>query len=299
MLVVASENGKMGIASAIEVLRWGGSALDAAEAGCRDVEADPNDHSVGVGGYPNLLGQVELDASIMEGTGRRAGAVAALQGYPHPVSIARAILEHLPQHVLLSGDGAARFARERGFEAADPLTDEAREAWIRFRDSGAALAPLHEEIDALARKVRAAGTVNFLVRDAAGRIATAVSTAGWAFKYPGRLGDSPLIGAGNYCDDRRGGCACTGIGEWSIRAGLARQLVLRLEMGSTLGESASATMADLKDIPLPDGITPMMNFIAYDARTGDFDGFTTLPGTKHVWQHVDMAAYETTLSTVL
>ena len=120
MIVVASANGNVGMEAATEVLRAGGSALDAVEAGAKVVELNVEDHSVGVGGYPNLLGQVELDASVMEGTTRRAGAVAALQNYPNPISVARAILDHLPQHLLLVGDGAARFAAERGFAAGWP-----------------------------------------------------------------------------------------------------------------------------------------------------------------------------------
>lgn len=307
MIVVATENGKVGIGAGMEILWQGGSALDAVEAACRVVEANRDDHSVGLGGYPNLLGQVELDASIMEGSLRRAGAVAALQGSVHAISVARAVMDRLPQHVLLVGEGAARFAREQGFETEETLTEEAREAWERHK---AALAeveatcqavPSHEEIAALGERVRQgailepnkiAGTVNFLAQDGQGRIASAVTTSGWAFKYPGRVGDSPLIGAGNYCDDRFGACACTGVGEWSIRIGLARQLVLRMEMGQTLDQACDASMADLNSAPLPDGLRRHMSLVALDAA-GSHRADSTIPGRLYVWQTAEMEAYET------
>lgn len=188
MIVIASANGNVGMEAAMNVLRGGGSALDAVEAGTRVVELNCDDHTVGVGGYPNVLGEVELDASIMEGATRRAGAVAALRDYPHPISVARAILEHLPQHLLLAGEGAAQFAAERGFEAMPLLTPEAEDAWRRKL---AGMPP--EDAQRLSFQARHAqdpertvGTVNFIAQDAQGHIASAISTSGWAFKYPGR-----------------------------------------------------------------------------------------------------------------
>ncbi|HLJ57634.1 MAG TPA: N(4)-(beta-N-acetylglucosaminyl)-L-asparaginase [Chthonomonadaceae bacterium] len=305
MIVVASENGRVGIGAAMDALRRGGSALDAVEAGCRLVEANRDDHSVGIGGYPNIDGVVELDASIMEGGTRRSGAVAALQGYVHAISVVRAVMERLPEHVLLVGEGAARFAREQGFGREEPLTDEARGAWIRHK---AALAgggdprglPSHEEVTRLAEQVRQgalrepdkiSGTVNFIAQDGQGRIASAVTTSGWAFKYPGRVGDSPLIGAGNYCDDRFGACACTGVGEWSIRTGLARQVVLRMELGLELDHACSVSMADLESAPLPQGLRRHMSLVALDAR-GNRWSASTIPDRRYVWQRDDMAEHE-------
>src|SRR5689334_2921775 len=124
MIVVTSANGVIGLPAAVEILRAGGTALDAVEAATRLVEANPDDHTVGYGGYPNLLGEVELDASIMDGRTLRAGAVGALKGYRHPISVARKVMAELP-HVLLVGEGAARFAAEMGFEAEDLLTEPA------------------------------------------------------------------------------------------------------------------------------------------------------------------------------
>src|SRR6266702_834147 len=127
--MIASEGGEVGLATGVALLRAGASALDAVEAAIRVVESNEDDHHVGVGGLPNLLGEVELDASIMDGATRRAGAVAAVTGFPHPISIARALLERLPQHVLLVGAGAERFADEAGIERGPTLTDEAVAMW--------------------------------------------------------------------------------------------------------------------------------------------------------------------------
>ena len=281
--------------AAMAVLQAGGSALDAVEAGTKMVELNLDDHSVGVGGYPNLLGEVELDASVMEGTTRRAGAVAALREYPHPISVARAVLEHLPQHLLLAGEGAGRFAAERGFTKMNLLTPEAEEAWRRTiaGDMIEDAANLSFRVKLAQDPERTVGTVNFIAQDAEGRIASAVSTSGWAFKYPGRVGDSPLIGAGNYCDDRYGACACTGLGEWAIRAGTARVVVSSLQHGLTLAEACARAINDLANIPLPPDIEPVMNLIALD-KDGNHTAYTTAEGRAYVWQTADMAEYETT-----
>ncbi len=126
---MASERGEIGLAAAMEMLRAGASAMDAVEAAVRAAEANEADHYVGVGGLPNLLGDVELDASIMDGATLRAGAVGAVTGFPHPISIARAVCDRLPQHLLLVGAGAERFADEVGIERGPTLTDEARRMW--------------------------------------------------------------------------------------------------------------------------------------------------------------------------
>ena len=127
--MIASERGEVGLAAGMALLRGGASAMDAVEAAVRLVEANEADHYVGVGGLPNLVGEVELDASIMDGATRRAGAVAAVTGFPHPISIARAVCERLPQHLMLVGAGAEQFADEVGIERGPTLTDEARRIW--------------------------------------------------------------------------------------------------------------------------------------------------------------------------
>lgn len=253
-VVAASANGRVGIEAAMSVLRAGGSALDAVEVGTRLVEDNLDDHSVGSGGLPNLLGEVELDASIMDGRTLAAGAVAGIKGYPNPISVARRVMTDLP-HVLLVGEGAARFAAESGFDTAELLTEESRRVW-QERLAGilpATASPgdlaYYEQMRTWARLAtdpeKVTGTVDFLARDANGNIASAVSTSGWAWKYPGRVGDSPLIGAGNYCDNRYGAAACTGRGEMAIRAGTARAVVLYLKMGMTLTAAVTEAMRDL------------------------------------------------------
>ncbi len=272
MIVVASTNGRVGIAAAMEVLRRGGSALDAVETGTRLVEDNLDDLSVGRGGLPNLLGEVELDASIMDGSTLAAGAVAGLKGYPHPISVARRVMTDLP-HVLLVGEGAARFAVECGFAREDLLTDEARRIW-RERLEGklpanaspgdrAYYEKMREWVRLAADPEKVSGTVNFLARDRDGNLASAVSTSGWAWKYPGRAGDSPIIGAGNYCDNRYGTAACTGRGEMAIRAGTARSVVLYLKQGMPLTEALAEAMRDLW--ALDDPYYGDMSIVALDA----------------------------------
>jgi isoaspartyl peptidase/L-asparaginase-like protein (Ntn-hydrolase superfamily) len=261
--MIASERGEIGFAAGMELLRSGASAMDAVEAAVRLVEANEADHYVGVGGLPNLLGVVELDASIMDGATRRAGAVGAVTGFPHPISIARAICDRLPQHLLLVGAGAEQFADEAGIERGETLTEEAKQMW---RDGlGAdALARVAEtfgpgEVEyrrqAIDRMAAMAppegpwGTVNVLALDAAGNLAVAVSTSGYPWKYPGRVGDSALIGAGNYCDNRYGAAACTGRGELAIRANTARSVVLALQSGAGPGEACAIALAETADLP--------------------------------------------------
>lgn len=272
-IVVASANGDVGIGAAAEILRRGGSALDAAEAGVRLVEDNLGDTSVGTGGLPNLLGVVELDASIMDGRTLASGAVAALKGYPNPVSIARHVMTDLP-HVLLVGEGAARFAAECGFHSAGLLTDASRETWRsridpsleeRLRAGTMAHAGVMDLIARLANDPEnVGGTENFLARDQAGNIASAVSTSGWAWKYPGRTGDSPVIGAGNYCDDRYGAAACTGQGERAIRLSVARSVILYLKQGLPVQEAVAEAMRDT--LVLENASEGAFHIVAMDAQ---------------------------------
>lgn len=264
-VVIGSERSEVGLPAAMEILRSGGSALDAVEAALRRCEDNLEDHYVGTGGLPNARGEVELDASVMVGSSRAFGAVAALKGYPNPISVARAVLEKLPQHALLVGEGAALFAQECGFVPAALLTTEARRLW---RD---ALAPSAESVEgentdggagddayraaALDLVQRLAphdgpwGTINVLALDASGELVVGVSTSGYPYKYPGRVGDSAIAGAGNYCDLRYGGAACTGRGELSIRAVGARMVVDRLALGDDPETACAAMLADAATLP--------------------------------------------------
>jgi beta-aspartyl-peptidase (threonine type) len=288
MIVVASKNGIVGIDEAMRVLKAGGAAVDAVEAGIRLVEANPDDHTVGYGGYPNLLGQVELDAAIMDGRTLATGAVGAMQGYPYAISVARKVMENLP-HVLLVGQGAERFAAEMGFERRDLLTNEARQVWeerLRADMSDEELSRFAERTDLWKRvgmatdPERAKGTVNFIVRDAHGNMSVGVSTSGWAWKYPGRLGDSPIVGAGLYADDRVGAVACTGMGEMAIRASTAHSVMLYLSTGVSLMEAGRRAMEDLNT--LGGDYLGGMHFIVLD-REGRHAGFSSAEDRTYIF----------------
>ena len=288
LTIVASGNGLTALPAGIAVLERGGSALDAVEACGRIIEADPSDMTVGRGGLPNVLGEVELDASIVDGTTHGAGSVAALTRYLHPITVARAVMERLP-HVMLVGAGAARFAREIGAEPAHLLTDAARERWIlRLRDA-------HHTPDSIARLAELApvvwttvkeeqGTVNFIALDARGNIASAVTTSGWGFKYPGRVGDSPIVGAGNYCDSRYGGATCTGFGELAMRCVTAKTAVDRLAAGADALTVARAAIADANALASPG---TRLNIVVL-ARNGEHAAATTRRGVRYAYQRAGM-----------
>jgi len=247
-IIVASGNGAKALPAGIRILRRGGSALDAVEACARYVEADVTDTSVGRGGLPNILGVVELDASIMDGTTHRAGTVAALIGFHHPISVARAVME--TPHVMLVGAGAARFAAEIGAERINNLTPSTRKLWAEalaaVGESPASVKRAKRLLPIVKRVIaKRLGTVNFVALDRRGNIASAVTTSGWGYKYPGRVGDSPIIGAGNYCDTDAGGACCTGYGELAMRRLTAKTAVDRLAAGARAATVARRAIADV------------------------------------------------------
>ena len=286
--IISSGNGRAALSTGVVVLARGGSALDAVEACARIVEADPADHSVGLGGLPNVLGEVELDASILDGTTHAAGSVSALVGYLHPITVARAVMEQLP-HVMLVGAGAARFAHEIGAEEAELLTPETRERWIaRLREAGQTPASIAraKELAPIVRDVtrEERGTVNFVALDKRGNVATAVSTSGWGYKYPGRVGDSPVIGAGHYCDTRYGGAACTGYGELALRNLTAKTAVDRLATGLEPAAVAESAIADANALV---SAGSRLNIVVL-AANGAHAAATTRPGVKYAYQTVGM-----------
>jgi beta-aspartyl-peptidase (threonine type) len=282
--VVASENGSFGLPAAWQALNEGASALDAVEIGVRAVEDNPDDHTVGYAGHPNVDGVVELDASIMDGTTRRAGAVGGLQGYRHAITVARAVMERTP-HALITGAGAARLAGDIGEIEENLLTDPERAYWAA--ELGGSKADLLAQVRQLTRDPReGAGTVDFLAIDRDGQIASAVSTSGWAFKHPGRLADSCIIGAGNYCDDRYGAAACTGWGELAIRAATAHTAVMALARGASPADAATVALRDLYDLPT-DGILPLMHIVVL-SPTGEHAAATTQAGARYAWQDESM-----------
>ncbi|MEO0085589.1 MAG: isoaspartyl peptidase/L-asparaginase [candidate division WOR-3 bacterium] len=252
MLFLTNCEGRSGATLCRRLLESGASALDAVEQAVRAVEADTAIHSVGRGGHPRLDGQVECDAAVMDGATLQTGAVGALKGFRHPVSVARKVMERLP-HVLLVGDGAARFAREVAAEEAEMLTDAALTTHQRWLEANVPAEELKRWPDVpLARHAWRAGetldtadTVIYLALDRQGRMAGAASTSGWARSYPGRIGDSPVIGAGLYVDGRYGAAGCTHIGEMTIRAGTARSVVLYLKTGLKLHDACAEAIRDL------------------------------------------------------
>lgn len=285
MIVIASQNGDVGIRQSIAALQSGGSVLDALESGIRLVESNPLDHWVGVNGMPSILGEVELDASIMNGSDLTSGAVGCVKGFPHPISIARKVMDVLP-HVFLVGPGAERFAAEMGFERAELLDEDTRALWRK--DLAQVLPPgadpaaqtdLAGLVLEFSNPRRTRGTVNFIARDDQGNLATGVSTSGYYGKYPGRLGDSPVIGAGNYADSRYGAAACTGMGEMAIRASTARSVVLYLKMGYSLEAAGLQAMRDLRD--LGGRFISGMNILAMD-RDGNSAGFSSEEGKTFI-----------------
>ena len=297
------------IQAGVLALRNGASAADVAEQIARAVEDDPEEHSVGYSGYPNIFGEVELDASFMDGRTLRAGAVGGLKGFRHPISVARQVAERLP-HVLLVGDGAARFAHEIGAEQCNMLTEYTEQEWrsmlqnasvdIGTLSLAAAQAVVRGQpsIVSLVNKAldrsgeRTHDTMNVLVQDASGHLVSAVTTSGIAWKYPGRLGDSPIIGAGNYCDDRAGAAACMGLGEITMRLSSSAFAVALLRMGKSLHEAGSAAIREMLPIIGPSTAVNYMEradwirMLLID-KHGHTGGYATRPGLQYKTQTIE------------
>ncbi|GAB4137303.1 MAG: N(4)-(beta-N-acetylglucosaminyl)-L-asparaginase [Thermogutta sp.] len=230
--------GKTANRAAWEVLtRPDADALDAVEAGCRAVEADPEVTSVGYGGLPDAAGEVTLDAVIMESP-TRCGGVACLRGFPHPISVARRVMEKTP-HVLLVGPKAEDFARQEGFAPQELLTPAARARWEEYRRENPG-----KPTDRVTRHQAAEDhdTVGVLVRLADGRLAGGCSTSGLAFKLPGRVGDSPIVGHGLYVDPDVGAAVGTGHGELISRVCGAFLIIEEIRRGATPQAAIAATL---------------------------------------------------------
>ncbi|PEQ11870.1 isoaspartyl peptidase/L-asparaginase [Novosphingobium sp. PC22D] len=215
------------------VLDDGGSALDAVEAAVRVLEDDPH-FNAGKGAVFTADGRNELDASIMDGATRQAGAVAGVTRTRHPVTLARAVLEKSP-HVLLMGEGADQFSAEAGVEQVDPSYFRTEERWRQLEKMRAREAA-GEQAGVFDKEVKY-GTVGAVAMDREGHLAAATSTGGLTGKSHGRVGDSPLIGAGTYADDRACAVSATGSGEFYIREGVAHEICARVRF---LGEDAQA-----------------------------------------------------------
>ncbi|MFM8450785.1 MAG: N(4)-(beta-N-acetylglucosaminyl)-L-asparaginase [Haliscomenobacter sp.] len=227
-VTIATWDNRRATAAAWEVLKNNGYALDAVEQGAWVPEADPKDTSVGYGGFPDRDGNVTLDACIMN-EHSDAGSVTFLEHILHPVSVARRVMEKTP-HVLLSGEGALQFALSEGFEKQNLLTEEARLAWERWKNDNHYTPFTHD-------------TIGILALDQQGRLCGACTTSGWAFKMRGRVGDSPIIGAGLYVDNEVGAATATGQGELMLKTLSSFTIVELMSRGATPQEACEDAVA--------------------------------------------------------
>jgi len=255
MILLANSEAWPGFEKSVELLKANTYGIDAMVAGITEVEREVKVRSVGYGGWPNMLGKMECDAGVMDGTTRDVGSVGAVPDTVPVAALAHAVMRCLP-HVMLTGEGARRFASEIGLPLDNVLHDDSKRVWWErlekelSSDELAAfpnipLAPLSRNIT---DPERVRDTTVFLSKDAAGGIHAATSTSGWAWKYPGRLGDSPIPGAGFYADSRYGAAACTHTGEMTIRCGTARSIVLALRFGHSLRDAVNMAIDDLAEL---------------------------------------------------
>jgi len=227
-IVVATWDNRKATRAAMDAILKGGTALDAVEAGARVPEADPEDDSVGYGGLPDRDGIVTLDACIMDERGQ-AGSVTFLQHIKHPISVARKVLEESP-HVMISGEGALQFALSKGFKKENLLSDKARKTWEKWIKDNNYTPKNHD-------------TIGILAIDEKGNLCGACSTSGQAFKMHGRVGDSPVIGAGMFVDNEVGGACATGQGELVLET-LGSFLVVELMRQGMSPEQACRKAVD-------------------------------------------------------
>ncbi len=266
---------------ALKVIQAGGTGLDAVEQGIHVTENDVTNASVGLGGIPNADGVVQLDACIMAGPGHRAGSVGALAGFRHPISVARRVME-TTRHVMLVGEGAAKFAAENGFERGPLVTPTQRKAWQKWRADQKSKAP------ATATKTKTAGTsvrpknhdtIALLLLTPDGHLYGGCSTSGWGYKLAGRVGDSPILGSGLYVDDEIGAAGATGIGENVMRFCGSFLVVEYLRQGLHPQEACIETIRRIARMD-PKGFDLSINFVALDKR-GRFGAAGTGTGFQY------------------
>jgi N4-(beta-N-acetylglucosaminyl)-L-asparaginase len=254
-VAVASTNGIRGVKVAVELMTRGTDTLDAGVEGVKIQELDPKDNSVGYGGLPNEEGVVQLDASCMHGPSKRAGAVACLEGIKTPSEVARLVLKYT-NHILLVGEGAKRFALSYGFKEEDLLTQESREAWLRWRANRGAQddwVNVDQKTPAMARPT---GTINMNLVNEKGEISSITTTSGLAWKIPGRSGDSPIVGAGQYTDGQIGAAGSTGLGEANIMVCGGFLTVEHMRQGMKPADACLATLKRLVAMTPPRLLDP-------------------------------------------
>jgi N4-(beta-N-acetylglucosaminyl)-L-asparaginase len=277
---VSSSNGLRAVNRAMELVLGGTDTLDAAVEGVKIQELDPADNSVGYGGLPNEDGVVQLDASCMHGPTRRAGAVAALEGIKTPSEVAKLVLKYT-DHILLVGAGAKRFALSYGFKEEDLLTPESRQLWLTWR---ANRGPDDDWLDVPENErmvVRQTGTINLNVVNARGEVSSVTTTSGLAWKIPGRAGDSPIVGAGQYTDNDVGAAGSTGRGEANIMACGGFLTVEHMRRGLKPTDACLETLKRVVRLTPPRLLRegrPAFNLIFYAVtRQGDYGSASLYP----------------------
>lgn len=258
-VILSSANGLHALGKGMEILKSGGDTLDAVVAAVSVVEDDPKDDSVGYGGLPNEEGEVELDASVMHGPSRRAGSVASVRRIKNVARLAKTVMEKT-NHVMIVGDGARRFAVAQGFEEMNLLTEASRKKWLAWKASasfnwrpgidspewkealGAIFGGSAEEQREMARAIEVVahpptGTIPCMAVDAHGDISATTTTSGLAWKIPGRVGDSPIIGAGCCVDNEVGAAGSTGKGEENIKISGGHTIIEMMRKGMSPGEA--------------------------------------------------------------
>ena len=254
------------------VLNNGGKAIDAVEVGVRVTESDPTGQSVGIGGRPDMNGDVTLDACIMNEQGD-CGSVAYLKNIEHPITVARQVMEETP-HVMLVGDGAKQFALEKGHAEINLLTEQSRTEWQKWQASERKVLP---KIN-----VENHDTIGLLALDNQGNLSGACTTSGAAWKLPGRVGDSPIIGAGLYVDNEVGGATATGWGEAVIRA-VGCFLVVELMRQGNSAQQACELAVERVISKNPDWRDIQVGFIAL-AKDGSYGGYCIQSGFDYAVQ---------------
>ncbi len=292
-VVVASGNGLRAVEKAMALIKEGHDPLDAAIAGVAIVEADPTDHSVGLGGLPNEDGVVELDAAVMHGPTHGGGSVASIRNIIHPAAVARLVMKRT-RHCLLVGDGALRFARAHGFPEVNLLTDEARQIWLHWKETHdpnddwvppppeAVASHVHEYI-----KKRVTGTIHCSALDTHGNLGCTTTTSGLSWKIPGRVGDSPILGAGLYLDNEVGSGGSTGVGEANLLNCSSYLVVENLRRGMSVKDAvmetckriAATSIRDPKRRKADGRTTFNVSFYALN-KEGQFFGGSIYPAGK-------------------
>lgn len=267
-VTIATWPNKKATAAAWEILKNGGRALDAVEAGARVPESDTEDQSVGYGGRPDRDGYVSLDACIMDDLGN-CGSVCFLQHIKHPISVARKVMEETP-HVMLVGEGALQFALENGFEKEELLTSKSKEEWREWKKE-AKYKPIIN--------VENHDTIGILAIDKNGNISGACTTSGMAYKMHGRVGDSPIIGAGLFVDNKVGGAVATGMGE-AVMKTLGSFLVVELmRQGRTPQEACEEAVMRIVNTQAYKEF--QIGYLAIDKR-GNIGAYCIQPGFSYV-----------------